>query len=127
MWESVGGESQPKGGVGSVGRLLLLAYLGGCLTISETCMSCPLSGRVSHCFSCPCVIGLIEWLCLMAFFFGVVSMVLVLWELVLFYQMVLTTLYYCIGTVVRWLVVQYGSAVVRNRHLESECRFRFFS
>ena len=68
MWESVGGESQPKGGVGSVGRLLLLAYLGGCLTISETCMSCPLSGRVSHCFSCPCVIGLVEWLCLLAFF-----------------------------------------------------------
>ena len=50
-------------GVGRVGRLLLLPYLGDCLTICETCMSYSLSGRVSHCFLCPRVIGLIEWLC----------------------------------------------------------------
>ena len=31
-------------GVGSVGRLLLLAYMGGCLTICEACPPCPLSG-----------------------------------------------------------------------------------
>ena len=33
------------------------------------------------------MIGLIAWLCLLTFFFGVVSMVLVLWELVLFYKL----------------------------------------
>ena len=51
-----------------MGRLLLPAYMGSCLTIFKTCLSCILSGRVGHCFSCPRVIGLIEWLCLLAFF-----------------------------------------------------------
>ena len=53
-------------------------------------------------------------------------MVLELLELVLFYEMSVTTLYYCIGTVVWWLVKQCGSAVVGDRHLEWECRFRLF-
>ena len=69
-------------------RLLLLAYMGGCLTIHETCPPCLLSGRVSHCFLCPLMIGLINSMVVLAgVFFGVVSMVLVLWELELFYKM----------------------------------------
>ena len=55
------------------------------------------------------------------------SIVLVLLQLVLFYKMGVTTLYFCNGTVVQWLVRQDGSAVVGNRHLEWECRFRLFS
>ena len=66
-------------------RLLLLAYMGGCLTIFKTCLSYILSGGVSRCFSCPCVIGLMKWLCLLAFFWF--SEVLVLWELELLYEM----------------------------------------
>ena len=68
-----------------MGRLLLPAYVGGCLTIFKTCLSCALSGGVSDCFSCPHVIGLIEWLCLLVFFWC--SEVLVLWELILLYEM----------------------------------------
>ena len=74
-----------KRGVGGVGGLLLPACVGGCLTIFKTCLSCILSGGVSHCFSCPRVIGLIKWLCLLVFFWC--SEVLVLWELELLYEM----------------------------------------
>ena len=74
-------------GVGSAGRFLLLTYMGGCLTICEACPPCLLSEWVSHCFSCSLMIGLIAWLCLLVYFLGVVSMVLVLWEFVLFYKM----------------------------------------
>ena len=38
------------------------------LPICETCLPCPLSGCLSDCFSCPRMIGLIEWLRLLAFF-----------------------------------------------------------
>ena len=71
--------------VGSLGRLLLLAYMCGCLTICETFLPCPPSGWLSHFFPCPLMIGLI--VVLLPFLGGVVSMVLVLWELVLFYGM----------------------------------------
>ena len=83
-------------GVGSVGRLLkaksrslrgachLLAYMGSCLTICQTCLPCPPSGWVSHFFPYPLMIGLI--VILLTFFLGVVSIALVLWELVLFYR-----------------------------------------
>ena len=83
----MGGDSfaNAKSGVGDVGRLLLLACMGGCLTIFTTFLSCILSGGVSHCFSGPRVIGLIEWLCLLVFFWC--SEVLVLWELELLYEM----------------------------------------
>ena len=49
-------------------QLLLLAYMGGYLTICEECLPCPLSRSVSHCFSCSLMIGLIAWLCLVLFY-----------------------------------------------------------
>ena len=55
-------------GVGSVGRLLILAYMGGCLTICQTCLPCPPSGCVNHCFLCPLMNGLIALFCLLTFF-----------------------------------------------------------
>ena len=63
----------------------LLDYMGGCLAICESCLPCPPNGRVSHCFIFPLMIGLI--VVLLTFFVGVMSMVLLLWELVLFYGM----------------------------------------
>ena len=34
------------------------AYMGNCLTIWQTCLPCPPSGRVSPCIPCPLIIGL---------------------------------------------------------------------
>ena len=71
-------------GVGDVGRFLLLACMDGYLTICEKCMSCSLIGRVRHCFSCPCLIGLIERFFLLACFwcgeynFGIVEVGVIL-------------------------------------------------
>ena len=69
---------QRQKGIGSVGRLVLLAYMVGCLTICETCMFCPLSGRVNHCFSCPRVIGLIQWLWFGEYGFSIVGIGVIL-------------------------------------------------
>ena len=79
------GHRQKGGGIQGVDRLLLPAYMGGCLSICKTYLSCELSEGVSHYFSGPRMIGLIEWLCLLAFFWC--SKVLVLWGLVLLYEM----------------------------------------
>ena len=43
----------------SVGKLLLLVHIGGCMTICEMYLSCPLSRRVSNCLPFSDMIGLI--------------------------------------------------------------------
>ena len=60
------------------------AFMGSCLTISHKCLSCLPSRWVSPCLLCPLIIGLMV---VLLAFFGMASMVLVLWELVLFYGM----------------------------------------
>ena len=59
------------------------AFMGSCLAICQTCLPCPPSGWVSHCFPCSLMIGLI--VVLLAFFwvwygFSTVVVGLILWN-----------------------------------------------